>query len=150
MFHQNVPSLLTKISYLRNALFNVNYNVIYLNETWLNSNIFDAEQGFNNHNLYRKDRILGLRKTRGGGALIAINKNINCKLLTVASEVGIEQIFLKLTVNNIKIIIGCVYRPPNASFDIYSNHCDIIDSIPFKFPEHYFVIVGHFNLSNFD
>lgn len=33
---------------------------------------------------------------------------------------------------------------------MYSNHRDIIESIRFKFPEHYFVIVGNFNLSNFD
>lgn len=50
--------LLTKINYLRNALLNVNYDIICLNETWLNNNIFDAELGFNNYNLYRDDRNL--------------------------------------------------------------------------------------------
>jgi len=150
MFYQNVCGLLTKIPYLRNALFNIYYAVICLNETWSTSKLFDAELSFNNYNLYRNDRILSLKKTRGGGVLIAINKNIICELLTVPSVVGIEQIFLKLTVNNIKIIKGCVYIPPDASTDMYSNHCDIIESIHFKFPEHYFVIVGDFNLSNFD
>jgi hypothetical protein len=82
--------------------------------------------------------------------IITINKNINCELLTVSSVVGIEQTFLKFTVNNIKIIISCVYIPSNASFDLYSNHCDIIESIHFKFSEHYFVIVSDFNLSNFN
>jgi len=43
MFYQNVSGLLTKIPYLRNDLFNTNYDVICFNETWLNSNIFDAE-----------------------------------------------------------------------------------------------------------
>jgi len=51
MFYQNVRGLLTKIPYLRNALLNVNYDIICLNETWLNSNVFDAELGFNNYNL---------------------------------------------------------------------------------------------------
>lgn len=150
MFYQNVRGLLTKIPYLRNALLNVNYDIICLNETWLNSNVFDAELGFNNYNLYRNDRILNLGKSRGGGVLIVVNKNIICELLTVPSVVGIEQIFLNLTVNNIKIIIGCVYIPPGASSDIYSNHCDIVESIFFRFPERYFLIVGDFNLSSFD
>lgn len=56
MFYQNVRGLLTKIPYLRNALFNIYYDVICLNETWLTSNIFDAELSFNNYNLYRNDR----------------------------------------------------------------------------------------------
>jgi len=128
----------------------VNNDVICLNETWLNSNIFDAELVFNNYNLYRNDRVLSPGKTRGGGVLIAINKNIICELSIVPFVVGIEQIFLKLTVNNIKIIKGCVYIPPDTSSDMYSKHCDIIESIHFKFPEHHFVIVGDFNLSDFD
>lgn len=150
MFYQNVRGLLTKIPYLRNALLNVNYDIICLNETWLNSNVFDAELGFNNYNLHRNDRILSLGKSRGGGVLIAVKKNIICELLTVPSVDGIEQIFLNLTINNIKIIIGCVYIPPGTSSDIYSNYCDIVESIFFRFPEHYFIIVGDFNLSSFD
>jgi hypothetical protein len=67
MFYKNVCGLLTKVPYLRNDLLNVNYDVICLNETWLNSTIFDSELGFNNYNLYRKDRILGLGKIRGNG-----------------------------------------------------------------------------------
>lgn len=70
-------------------------------------------------------------------------------MLTVPSVVGTEQIFLKLTVKNIKIIICCVYIPPDSSCDIYSDHWDTIESIYFKFPEHYFVIVGDFNLRSF-
>jgi len=52
IFYQNVRGLLTKIPYLRNALFNVNYDVICLKETLLYSNIFYAELGFNNYNIY--------------------------------------------------------------------------------------------------
>jgi len=50
----------------------VNYDIVCLNETWLNDNVFDAELGFNDYNLYRDDRNLMYGKLRGGGVLIAI------------------------------------------------------------------------------
>lgn len=41
------------------------------------------------------------------------------------------------------MILGCVYIPLDASSDMYSNHCDAIESNYFKFPEHNFVIAGY-------
>jgi len=87
----------------------VNYDIVCLNETWLNDNVFDAELGFNDYNLYRDDRNLMYGKLRGGGVLIAVNKKICYELLHVPFETGIEQIFLKTTFNKIKIVLGCVY-----------------------------------------
>lgn len=71
-------------------------------------------------------------------------------MLTVPIIVGIERLFKKITVNNIKIILVCVYISPDASSDMYSNHCGSIDSIYFKFPEHNFVIADDFNLNTFN
>lgn len=68
----------------------VNYDIICLNETRLNNDILDAELGFTNFNLYRDDRNLTYGKSRGGGVLIAVNKEISCQLLNVAVCVGIE------------------------------------------------------------
>lgn len=47
-----------------NTISNVNYNFICLCETWLNTNVFDAEFGFINYNIYRDDRNLSFGKTR--------------------------------------------------------------------------------------
>lgn len=144
MFYQNVRGLLTKIPFLRNALSNVNYDFICLSETWLSTNVFDVELGFINYNIYRNDRNLSFGKTRGGGVLIAIKKKISCELLTVPIVDEIEQLFLKITFNNIKMILGCVYIPPGTSSNVYSNHCNTVESIYFKFPEYNFVITGVF------
>jgi hypothetical protein len=62
----------------------------------------------------------------------------------------IKQIFLKITFNNIKKILGCVYIPLGTSSDVYSNHCNTVESIFFNFPEYNFVITGDFNLNTFD
>lgn len=54
--------------------------------------------------------------------------------------VGIKQIFLKSIVNNIKIVLDCVYIPPiNAYIPIFLN-----------FLNHYLIIIGDFNFNSFD
>lgn len=117
-------------------MLNVNYNIICLTETWLNDNVFDFELGFTSYNLYRNDRnSLSYGKKRGGGVLIAMNKIISCDELNVSSVLGIEQVFLKLILNNIKIILGCIYIPPNNSYDVYSKHCEVIESIYLMYPD---------------
>lgn len=89
-------------------------------------------------------------KMRGGGVLIAVNKNICCELLHVPFITGIEQIFLKITVNKIKKVLGCVYIPPDTTTEMYSEHCNVIESIFFNNPDNCFVITGDFNLNRFD
>lgn len=116
----------------------------------MSTNVFDVELGFINYNIYRNDRNLSFGKTTGGGVLIAIKKKVSWELLTVPIVAEIEQIFLKITFNNIKMILGCVYIPPDTSSDVYSHHCNTVESIYFKFPEYNFVITGDFNLNTFD
>lgn len=95
---------------------NVNYNIICLTETWLNDNVLDSKLCFTNYNLYRNNRNnLSYGKKRGGGVLIAVNKIMSCDVLNVSSVLGIEQVFLKLILNNVKIILGCIYIPPDSS-----------------------------------
>jgi hypothetical protein len=63
---------------------------------------------------------------------------------------GIEQVFLKLILNNVKIILGCIYIPLDSSCDVYSKHCVVIESINLMYPEHNYVITDDFNLNQFD
>lgn len=61
-------------------------------------------------------------KSRGGGVLnIAVNKKICCEILLVT-----VVIHFKRTVNYVKIVSACVYIPPDASFEMYPNHCDAV------------------------
>lgn len=86
----------------------MNYDIVCLNETWLNNNVFDGEFGFNDYNLYTGDRNLTYGKLHGDG-IDAVNKKICCELLHGPLVTGIEPIFLKFTVNKIKIVLGYVY-----------------------------------------
>jgi len=63
----------------------------------------------------------------------------------------IEQVFLKLILNNIKIILGCIYTPPFSSCDVYSKHCEVIEFIYLMYLKYNYVITGgDFNLNQFD
>lgn len=45
-YHQNIRGLLKKIIFLLNFLLNVNYDIICVNESWLNNNVFEVELAF--------------------------------------------------------------------------------------------------------
>lgn len=107
-------------------------------------------RNFCNYNIYGNDRDLSLGKKRGGGVLVAIHNKIKCELLFVLMIVDIEHNFLKINLNNKTIILGCIYIPPNASNETYSSHCDDVKSLYINFLDFHFVIIGDFNLSNFN
>lgn len=62
----------------------------------------------------------------------------------VSVVLSMKQIFFKFILINIKIL-GCVYIPPNATTKMYTNHCDIIESLFFSCSDHYFIITGDLN-----
>lgn len=55
--------------------------------------------------------------------------------------------FLKIVVD--KIILGCVYIPPDASNEMCSERCEVIESIHLKLSDFYLDITGGFNLNNY-
>jgi len=102
-----------------------------LSETWLNSDINNVELGLVDYNLFRVDRISNLT-VRGGGVLLATRKHLNCKLLNFDIIQCIDQVFVLLSYNNINILLGCIYFPPNSKIELYNKHCDIIEKFLLK------------------
>lgn len=104
-----------------------------------NNNLFDAELGFCNYNIYRNDRDFSLGKKRGEIVLVAVHNKIQCELLCVPIVPGKEQIFIKIEINNINIILGCIYIPSDATNDINSRHSDVVETNDTNFPD--FIII---------
>ncbi|KAF0746093.1 putative RNA-directed DNA polymerase, partial [Aphis craccivora] len=96
-------------------------DLLFLSETWLNINYSDEELGLVNYNIFRADREFS-HEVRGGGVLLAINIKYNCIRIPTESIVGIDFIFTLLNYNNSKLLLSCVYIPPNthdySDFDI--------------------------------
>jgi len=101
--------------------------VIYF-ETWLNNNVFDEKLGFCNYNIFRNDRDFSLGNKRSGRVLDDVPKKIQCELLCVPIVPGIEQIFIKIEINNINIILGCIYIPPDTTNAIYYSHYEVVET----------------------
>lgn len=81
-------------------------------ETWLTSDVLDGELGFQDFNMYRKDR-----KESGvsnhGGVMLAVKKEItSCHLQEFQEMKDIVACFIGCTKT---IVIICFYNPPENS-----------------------------------
>lgn len=121
-FYQNCRGLRTKLLTLKCNLASFNYVFIVLTETWLSSDVFDYELGFDNYNIYRCDRnnLMSIC-TRGGGVLIAVHKDFHSQIISI-TNLNIGQMYVSFYYNNEKFIVGGVYLPPNSPIQSYDSY----------------------------
>ena len=109
--HQNIRSLRKKLNELRVFLTQrPRIYIIALVETWLNSNISDAEVSLPGFTLFRRDRLV----KKGGGVAVFVSESINAVRrsdLEIDESVWIE-IFLPKSKG---LLFGTFYRPPSES-----------------------------------
>jgi hypothetical protein len=113
-FYANARSVVNKLNGLHDLLYSCEYDVICFSETWLSDKVTDGLlDPKSRYNLYRCDRP-GLRQ--GGGVMIAVHKNIRSSLLPLSLldvDLGAELISCAILTCTIRIIVTCVYLPPN-------------------------------------
>lgn len=163
-FYQNTRGLRTKIAHgLKNRIACTNYDLIALTETWLNDKV-DSESIFDGglFTMHRADRsnrtyIRPINSNNdelmGGGALIALNKNIPAlRVPEWENESPYENVWLKICkTNSTKLFINCIYINNIASFDRFLIYLDVLhDIINRREPDANFIILGDFNLSCID
>ena len=70
----------TKLADFQNKIstFSTSYDILIITETWLKSEIEDAELGLESFYIFRKDRKLNTDISRGGGVLVVVRKNLGC------------------------------------------------------------------------
>lgn len=139
VIHLNIRSLLSKIDLLKVWLTYNKPQVITLSETWLNSSIADNEIKLEDYVLYRKDR-----GSRGGGLLIYVSSNLNSELaLPAENPVFFEGLFVQINLHeNKRLLIGNIYRPPNAPVESIKNIVSTINSFKCNIEK---IILGDFN-----
>lgn len=120
MINLNARSVLNKIEELESVLLIHDPDVAVITETWLHEGIADEEVVPPSYRVFRRDR-----GTRGGGVALLIKKNIEC---TAFGGVQVnESIFCKLQLNGVSIIVGAVYRPPNAPLSFLETLSDFLE-----------------------
>ena len=141
----NVRSLLPKIDQLQLVASMKSPHVICLTETWLNSSVDSALVSLPNYSLCRSDR----PNRRGGGTAIYIHHDIHfvdfthmyCDLIDV--EISVIELVAA------KILLICIYIPPNLSSEKHNNiHANLVhltDDFLNEKPDHNHIVVGDFN-----
>lgn len=99
--------------------------------------------------MYRCDRsVLSSSSTRGGGVLLALNNKFISSALDVDVN-SLELCFVSIKINNTKkLIISCVYFPPNSASSSYIDYFNILDNLISSCPNDDFLLFGDFNLPN--
>ena len=108
------------------SLFNsrINYlnypHVLMLTETWFND---CSVSKIANYTLFKKNRNI----VRGGGIAIYVRSDINAfEVNDDCLSTDAELVWCNIICSNESILCGCVYRPPQAS---YETNCEITKAI---------------------
>ena len=84
--------------------------MVFVAETWFGEL---SAKGLTGYDLRHRDRLDG----RGGGVPIYVRSVLDSVELMDGSLRGesVEHIWCRVTVNGERVLIGCMYRPPNGS-----------------------------------
>lgn len=129
------------------------FDIITITETWLQSDIFDAELFPESFIVFRSDRQLDrVATTRRGGVLVAVRskmepERINLVDITDTTPV-IDLVGCKITVSYFVFYLIVIYAPPTTSVNDLETVCEAIASINL-FMSGRLVVVGDFNVPSY-
>lgn len=144
--HLNIRSLLNKHDELKEYVLFHSFDLFLVSETWLTNNISDFMINFPGYTVYRQDRVNG----RGGGVAIYVRNTANISNIKIISQgsLDIEYLWISTKINNNKVCIGCVYRPPNVNYKSLQLMDDILaDNL---ISSDYIFCLGDFNIDFFN
>lgn len=149
VYYQNVNRIRSKTHELLLSVLNCDYDIICLTETNLNGAVFDSEIFDSRYNVLRRDRYeSNMRKTEGGGVLIALKKHINF-IRQASWDSDVEDLWISVlpTGKNVQTINICVcYLPPDLNFKCllkFYDNCQNIITRSSELDE--FLCIGDFN-----
>ena len=150
VYHLNVRSLWANFDIVLNEIdsMNIKFDLLCFTESWVNDNTKDLI-AIDNYKSYHSLRADG---RRGGGISVFLNDRLKSKLFvdaTFNTEI-IESLFLEVEISNSrKMLIGVIYRPPNAVHRLFSEKLSEILSL-FQFSSYINIaITGDFNYDMF-
>lgn len=141
----------SKLNLLTQSIASCCYDIVSLVETNLSSDVNDSELGFSGFSIFRCDRNhMASGKLSGGGALIAVRNNIPCHKI-VTPDLNTECVFVSCNVHTVRLLVVCVYIPPNQPAAVYSTFCETFEDVLFSNVKHdQIILLGDFNLPNID
>lgn len=96
-----------------------------ISETHLGPTISSSLLNIEGHNIYRKDR-----NENGGGVAIYVQSHIPVRVRDDLTVMGVEVIWLQVQLPHLKpVLIGCCYRPPDATIMYLDQMCEMLDRV---------------------
>ena len=87
-----------------------------VSETWLESDIPDGEVGIPSYKLFRCDC-----KSRDRGVIVYVFERCRSKRRLDLEDDEIECVWVEMQINKMTILLGNMYRPPNADLRLLTN-----------------------------
>ena len=142
MSHLNICSLLPKCQdiYILLSLYDI--DIMFLNETWLKSEISNRSLYLPGYHIIRLDR-----PTHGGGTMFAIKNQFTCHTENTLILPCLELLNISLILpSSLPITLISMYRPPSSNiYDFFENFTNFLSNIDYySFP---FIIVGDLNIN---
>ncbi|GBM61262.1 putative RNA-directed DNA polymerase from transposon BS [Araneus ventricosus] len=138
-FYQYVRGLRTKTVEFFSSVASENFDVICLTETWLCEQIDSSDLSDDRYLVFRKDRDSSTSSCkRGGGAIVAIKKNISASKIHVPL-IDLECIWISVKLKFGKKLLLCVLYLPPASDNVFAQTVPLKRAITKKFPLWYSV-----------
>lgn len=137
----NCRSIVNKAAQLEALFLEHDPDIAVLTETWLNSDIYDSEFLPKNYRVLRKDR-----DRRGGGVAIIYKDSL--QVLRMPDVPVGESLFCKLYVENVRYILGVVYRPPSSPVTFLEGLEEYLHR--YVKTEDKIILAGDFNLPDID
>ena len=111
----NIRSLCSKIDQLQLFVQSHNFDVLGVNETWLDESVSESEIEIAGYSVVRKDR-----NRNGGGVCFYVKDSLNFHDRKDIGN-GIESIWITVKQQDKLVIIGTIYRPPSANSVYYDD-----------------------------
>ena len=118
IMHLNIRSLIKNIDQFRVYASNYQYDIMCINETWLDDKISDQEVGIDGYDLVRKDR-----KRTGGGVAVYIRNSINYKIRQDVMPDNLELVTVEIIKPKVKpFLLNAWYRPPDMPIEAFNDY----------------------------
>ena len=112
-------------------------DIVCISETWFNKDLLDGFLNIEGYVLYRADR-----SSHAGGCAIYTRQSLKCKVLAKSDDTSqIEFLFLEVSQNDKKLLIGTAYRPHHRIN--YDNFIDTLANISVPYSD--IILTGDFN-----
>ena len=125
--HLNVRSLLPKIHEIQFILHISNFDILCINESWLDDSISAQDIAVSGYSTVTKHR-----NRHGGGIVVYVKNEVKFDRRIDLELPELECIWIELKCKGQNVLMCSMYRPPSANPEYYSNILDVLEKAVMK------------------